>query len=235
MTSAHTFRSDNEAMNYAVSNNSDITMTAYGGGTLGSQDILYENSTTGSAVVVKTPFWKITGSYYNHKYFMSGVEAYGDAAFAMRLIVSKLNYSALFPAAYSWEINGSAEAGGAISISPLGLLFVLRGQNAGSARNFKSRGIGLALGAPGASTQLIKYRYHYFGNIKNFNLENTFYSRSWDFEFSAGDFGFVAGANISIMFNNEYPGEFLVGVGSHAGLGTLGISGTGTMQETNWW
>lgn len=179
-------------------------------------------------------FWEITGSYYNHKYFMSGVEAFGDVDFFMRLIASRLNISAIIPAAISWEFNGSAEYFGAVTTSPLGLILALRGQNAGSIKSFKSGGLGFALGA-GASSQLIKMRYHYFGAIENFSLENTFYGRSYDFEFSAGYYGFVAGSNISLMFNSRHPGEFLIGVGANAGFGTPGISGTGTVQGTSRW
>ncbi len=204
----------------------------FGSDHLGSQEwgVL---SPVGKYTIYKKPFWEVTGSYYNHEYFLSGVEAYGDAGFVLRLITNRLDDSALIPAGYSWELNSSAEFYGAVSSSPIGILLVLRGQDAVSIRNFRSAGLGGGLA--GASIQLLKTRYHYFGDINNFSLENTFYGRSFDFEFSAGHLGIIAGSSISIMFNATHHGEFLIGVGVYAGLGTPGISFSGTYQGTDKW
>ena len=106
MSSAYAFSSSNEALGFAVSNNPDITVTAYGGGALGSQDILYENASTGSAVVVKTPFWRITGSYYNELYYFSGLVAFDTYRAKRELVASGASVDftfALGPIGFSIE------------------------------------------------------------------------------------------------------------------------------------
>ena len=94
MSRPHFFGSKSEAFNYAVSSNPDITVTAYSGGSLGSQDILYENATTGTATVVKTPFWEITGSYYNELYYFSGLVAYDISTASQSMQVPNLSIGA---------------------------------------------------------------------------------------------------------------------------------------------
>ncbi len=94
MSRPHLFGSKSEAINHAVSSNSDITATAYSGGSLGSQDILYENATTGTAKVIKTPFWEITGSYYNELYYFSGLVAYDISTASASMQVPNLSVGA---------------------------------------------------------------------------------------------------------------------------------------------
>jgi len=90
-------------------------------------------------------FWEISGSYYNYEYFISGVKAYGDIDFFRRIISSKLDKISLMPAAVSWEINGSAEGYMAESLSLIGGVFALRGQDRFKYRSFLSVGGGAGL------------------------------------------------------------------------------------------
>jgi len=60
--------------------------------------------------------------------------------------------------------------------------------------------------------------YYYLGNINNFTLDNTFTGGSWDIDFTFGK-GLVGSSTISLMFNRQVQGEFLIGVGPGAGVG----------------
>ena len=187
----------------------------------------HDGTFTGSGI----PFWMMSGSYYNHHYFLSGLKEYGDLRLLIRLAAANLNISSLLPAAISLEINGSAEGYVASSLSLIGAALAIRGPDRFKTKGFTSSGIGI--GGVGVSGQLVKMRYFYLGNIDNFTLKNTFEGWSADFDVTFGE-GLVGGGFISVMPNQSVKGEFLIGIGEGLGIGwsPFFLSLSGTMQYT---
>lgn len=204
----------------------------YGTDDLGNQRYIM-TSPTGALKVVDLAFWKVTGSYYNYDYFISGVKAYGDANFFKRIIASKLNKASIIPAAYSVELNGSAEGGVAGSLSLYGGLFVLRGPDRLKYRSFITSSL-VGGGSVGVSAQLVSMKYYYFGDINNFTLANTFVGSSFDIDLTVGE-TIVAGGFISIMFNRNHQGEFLLGTGFGAGTGASPHFTSGSITYNQTW
>jgi RHS repeat-associated protein len=230
MSKPYLFKNGNEALDHASEIDPDIEKSVLGTGSLGSQYILYENKRTGFMSVVKTPFWQLTGSYYNSDYFMSGVQAYGDIKLIARMMKSKFSAASLFPAAWSWEINGSVEGGIAGSLSLIGGIIAIRGKDAGKYKSFISAGGGG--GGVSVSAQVVATSYYYFGDISNFTL-NDFVGVSVDFDVTGGE-GFVGGGVLSFMLGSG--SDFIIGFGKSLGIGIGSpVSGSGTIQYTEFY
>ena len=135
------------------------------------------------------------------------------------------------PVAYSIEVTGAAEAGGASSMSPWGGIVITRGPDSWNYKNFSSAGVGA--GWVSSSAMGLGYKYYYIGDINNFSMK-TF--EGWGNNLSvSADVGVAVGVNVSWVENPNAPGEYLIGVGAGVGVGVgpTVVSGQYTRQMTH--